>query len=183
MSDMDGLTHRAHPGWRALLVGALLAGIATSPAFAFDMAGFRSRLDASVAEVKAKSLSDPKTTMARLDEMIALGKVGAKEYGEHAPKFAKLMDAVVADAEAMRGLTDEEIEAKWGEDGNAGDAVGVPLKSLGQFDETRAHMELVIGPAHAYIFLKKYAANHKAALLDKAADELAELAEHLKQVH
>lgn len=100
-------------------------------------------------------MPNSKATLARLDEMVAIGVVGAKEYAAKQPRFAKLMDAVVADAGPMKNYTDAEIEDKWGENGNAGDAIGVPLKSLGQFDATRAAMELIIGPSHAYIFIKK----------------------------
>jgi predicted outer membrane lipoprotein len=168
---------------RALLLGVLLASaFAVDSACAFDLSGFRARLDATTAEVKAKSIGDPKATLARLDEMIELGKVGAQEYATRQPKFARLMSAAIADAEAMRALTDTQIEDKWGENGSAGDAVGVPLKSLGQFDETRAYLELMVSPAHTYIFLKKWQSGHKSQMLDKASDELAELAEHLKQV-
>ena len=165
-------------------VGLLLALTAGSPrAWAFDVAGFKSRLDATLAEVSAKSLSNSKATLARLDEMVALGIAGAREYAAKQPRFAKLMDALVADAATMKSYTDAEIEDKWGEKGTAGDAVGVPLKSLGQFDATRAAMELIIGPSHAYIFIKKWESAQRARWLEQARDELTELQEHLKEVH
>ena len=173
--------------WTARCGGALILAVAFScvalQAFAFDVAGFRSRLDATRTEVAAKTLSNSKATLARLDEMIALGVVGAREYGASHPQFAKLMDAVIADASPMKGFSDPEIEDKWGEHGNGGDAVGVPLKSLGQYDETRAAMELVVGPAHAYILVKKWETAQKARWLEQAGDELNELGEHLKQMH
>ncbi len=166
----------------ALLGGLLAATLAVGSARAFDLSGYRARLETTTAEVKAKSIADPKATLARLDDMIRIGKTGAQEYAAREPKFAKLMGAAIVDAEAMRGLTDAEIEDKWGENGSAGDPVGVPLKSLGQFDETRAYLELMVSPAHTYIFLKKWQSSHKGQMLDKASDELAELSEHLKQV-
>ncbi|MEA2741896.1 MAG: hypothetical protein QOG25_267 [Acetobacteraceae bacterium] len=170
---------------RLYLVAALglAMGLGPASAWAFDMAGFKVRLEATKAEAATKTLVDSKATLARLDEMIKLGETGAKEYGDRQPKFAKLMAAVVADAEAMKGFTDSEIEAKWGEQGSGGDALGIPLKSLGQFDETRAAMELIVSPAHAYIFVKKWETAQKARWLDQARDELNELGEHLKQAH
>lgn len=149
---------------------------------AFDLQGFKARLDTTKAEMQGSTLADPKATVARLNEMIAIGKVGAKEYAARQPKFAKLMDLAVADANSMASLTDAEIEDKWGEQGTAGNAAGIPLKTLGQFDETRAYLELMVSPAHAVIFVKKYAATHKPALVEKTRDELAELSEHLKVV-
>ena len=166
----------------AILTLGLVAAVVLSStsAMAFDLAGYKARHDATLSEVKAKSIADATATMARLDEMIELGKVGAQEYGSQNPKFAPLMAAVIADAAAMQNLTDEEIEDKWGEQGSGGDAVGVPLKSLGQFDTTRAYLELVVSPAHAAIFIKKWQGNHKPSQLDKAQDELEELGTHLQ---
>jgi hypothetical protein len=174
--------------WRGRLpvwvIGFTLAfGMSLSSVWAFDQAGFVSRLEATKAELATKSLSDSKATLARLGEMMTLGAAGVKEYGAKQPKFARLMDAIVADAEAMKGFTDPEIEAKWGEQGVGGDAAGVPLKSLGQYDETRAALELVVGPAHAYILIKKWETARKVRWLDQAKDELTELSEHLKHVN
>jgi hypothetical protein len=170
-------------GRRTLALSFALALVAGTPhAWAFDMAGFKLRLDTTKAEVATKSLSDSKATLLRLDEMIKLGAIGAKEYGDKQPKFAKLMAAVVADGEAIKGYTDAEVESKWGEQGTGGDAAGIPLQSLAQFDETRAAMELVVGPAHAYILVKKWESAQKARWLDQAKDELTELTEHLKQI-
>jgi hypothetical protein len=166
-----------------LATGAMLAAtLGATSAWCFDSAGYQSRLKTTLSEVSGKSVSDCDATLARLTEMIELGKVGAQEYASRQPKFAKLMDTAIANADAMRGLTDGEIEDQWGENGNSGDAVGVPLKALGQFDETRNYLELMVGPAHAYIFIKKWQTTHKPQLLAKAADELNELAEHAKPI-
>jgi len=175
-------THR--PRRCAALLGlAFGLALAVAPAWAFDGAGYKAKVDALKAEVETKNLADPKATLARLDELMALGAVGAREYGARQAKFAKLIDAVIADATAMKGYSDAEIEGKWGEQGSGGDALGVPLKSLGQFDETRAAIELIISPAHTYIFVNKWISARKARWLEQARDELAELSEHLKQVH
>jgi hypothetical protein len=48
----------------------------------------------------------------------------------------------------MKAMTDAEIEDKWGEKGTGGDSLGIPLKSLPQFGEERAYLELIVGPAH-----------------------------------
>jgi hypothetical protein len=169
---------------RVALAAALVLAmsVGSTGAWAFDLPGFKTLLEATKTEAAAKTLADSKATLARLDEMVKIGIVGAKEYADRQPKFAKLMATVIADADAMKGFTDAELEAKWGEQGTGGDAVGIPLKSLGQFDDTRAAMELIISPSHAYIFVKKWETAQKARWLDQARDELNELTEHLKQV-
>src|SRR3989475_11721698 len=112
----------------------LVLGAAPSAAWAFDRGGFKARAEATLAELNTKRLADSRATLARLDEMLALGIVGLKEYGASHPKYAKLMDAAIADSQAMKRMTDVEIEEKWGENGTAGDALGIPLKSLADFD-------------------------------------------------
>jgi hypothetical protein len=164
------------------LVLLLALGAAPFAAWAFDRDGFKARADATLAELNTKRLADSKATLARLDEMIALGIVGLREYGAKHPKFAKLMDAAIADSQAMKGMTDVQIEEKWGEKGTAGDALGSPLKSLSDFGEERAYLELVIGPAHQYIFVKKWESAKKARWLEQARDEAVELLKHLEAV-
>ena len=168
---------------RVCLFGAPAALLLrAAPAMAFDGPGYRSRLEALKAEIGTKMLADPSVTLGRLDELIVLGAAGTREYGASHAKFAKLMDTVAAGAAEMKGFSDAEIEAKWGESGSGGDAIGIPLKTLGQWDETRAAMELTVGPAHAYILVKKWVTAQKARWLEQARDELNELTEHLKKL-
>jgi len=169
------------PAKAALMFGSLVVlCLGSTQAWAFDKAGVTARADATLVELETKRLPDSAATLARLDEMIVLGSVGVKEFAAKQPQFAKLMDAVVADAPNMKGYTDAEIEDKWGEKGTAGDAVGVPLKSLAQFGPERAYLELIVGPAHAYILNKKWETAQKARWLDQAKDEVTEYKEHLK---
>jgi hypothetical protein len=180
---LDQLPGFARPGKAACALGLFLALAAgSSDARAFDRGGFKARAEATLAELNTKRLGDSKATLARLDEMIALGIVGMKEYGARQPRYAKLMDAAIADSQAMKGMTDVEIEEKWGEKGIGGDAVGVPLKSLEDFGEERAYLELAVGPARQYIFVKKWESAKKARWLEQARDEGVELLKHLEAV-
>jgi hypothetical protein len=170
---------------RACTFGLALASIAlttVTPAWAFDQAGYQVRLDATRAELVKKTLADSKATLARLDEIIALGIVASREYGAKSPKYAKLMEAVIASAPDMKTYSDSQIEDKWGEKGTGGDAAGVPLKSLGDFDPPRNVMELIIGPSTAYVLIKKWETAQRAKWLDQASDELHETAEHLNHI-
>ncbi len=163
----------------------LLAGVTfmISNAWAFDQASFKSKLDGAKADIASDSPASIDPALAKISEMIQLGEVGTREFGQKKPEYAKLMNAVAADAAAMKNYTDAEIEDKWGEQGSAGDAVGVPLKSLPQSGDARAAMELVIGPAHAYILVKKWSVEHKSRWRDQAQDELDELSKHLTELH
>jgi hypothetical protein len=162
------------------IVLALAAGSAN--AWAFDREGYKARADATLAELNGKRLADSKATLARLDEMIAIGVVGMKEFGAKQPKYAKLMDVVAADCQAIKDMTDVQMEEKWGESGWGGDAVGVPLKTLADFGVERAYLELGVGPAHQYIFVKKWETSKKTRWLEQARDEAVELLRHLNDV-
>jgi hypothetical protein len=169
---------------RACASGLLLALlIGSSAAWAFDRAGYQERAETTLAELNAKRLADSKATLARLDEMIVMGIVGMREYAASRPKYAKLMEAAIADVPAMKEMTDVQLEKKWGENGTAGDAVGVPLKSLADFGEERAYLELAVGPAHQYIFIKKWESAKKARWLEQARDEAVELLKHLESLN
>ena len=179
----DRLPGLAGLGRAACAFGLLLALAAgASDAWAFDRDGYKSRAEATLAELNTKRLADSKATLARLDEMIALGIVGMKEYAAQHPKYAKLMEAAIADSQAMKAMTDVALEEKWGETGTAGDAVGVPLKSLSDVGEQRAYLELAVGPAHQYIFVKKWETAKKARWLEQARDEAVELLKHLEVI-
>jgi hypothetical protein len=184
-SAPEPVAGRSHSGKLVCAFTIFLAlALASSAASAFDRASYKSRLEATLAEFNAKDLKDSKVTLARLDQMIAIGIAGMKEYAAKQPKYAKLMEAAIADVEAMKGMTDVENEEKWGENGTGGDAVGVPLKSLPEFGETRAYVELVVGPARQYIFVKKWESTKKARSrwLEQARDEAVELLKHLESI-
>jgi hypothetical protein len=105
-----------------------------------------------------------------------------KEYGAKNPKYVKLMDAAAADCQAIKDMSDVQMEEKWGETGWGGDAVGVPLKTLADFGIERAYLELGVGPAHQYIFVKKWETARKARWLEQARDEAVELLKHLNDI-
>jgi hypothetical protein len=173
----------AQLGKAAFCLGIFLALAAgPSAAWGFDKAGYKVRAEATLAELNSKKLADSKATLARLDEMIAMGIVGMKEYGAKNPKYAKLMDAAAADCQAIKSMTDVQMEEKWGETGSGGDAVGVPLKDLAEFGVERAYLELGLGPAHQYIFVKKWETAKKPRWLEQARDEAVELLKHLNDI-
>ena len=168
--------------WRSLALALLLLAGAAAPALAFDQAGYRARLEATRAEVAGKTLAAPDATLARLDEMVAIGVAAAQEYAAREPKYAKLMEAVIANASDMKTYSETQLEALWGEEGTGGDAIGMPLSSIGAEAPPRNVMELIVAPSMAAILVKKWQATQRAKWLNQAGDELKELGEHLEQV-
>jgi hypothetical protein len=178
---MFGFLRDALPRMRTLGLSLALVAGAAVPALAFDAAGYQSRLDATRAEVASKTLANPDATLARLDEMVAIGIVAAREYAAKEPKYAKLMDAVIANASDMKTYSETQLEDLWGEEGSGGDAVGIKLSSIGAEDPPRNVMELIIAPSMAAILVKKWETTQRAKWLTQAGDELKEVSEHLEK--
>jgi hypothetical protein len=57
----------------------LLLNLGWSIAWAFDLNAYRSRSEVTLAEFNDKQLPDSSATLARLDEMIAIGSIAMKE--------------------------------------------------------------------------------------------------------
>jgi hypothetical protein len=163
-------------------VAILLLLAASGTAAAFDREGYKVRAEATLAELNAKRISDIKGTLARLDEMMTIGIGAIQEYAGKEPKYAKLMNAAIADVPSMKGMTDVQLEEKWGEKGTGGDAVGIRLQNLDEAGIERAYLELVVGPAHQYVFIKRWQTTNKSRLLEQARDEAVELLKHFEAI-
>lgn len=168
----------------ALTASVLLSVMASgwSAAWAFDLDGYKSRAEATLMELNAKKIPSVSSTLARLDQMITIGITATKEYAARDPKYAKLMDAAIADAQAMKGMTDAQLEEKWGENGTGGDAIGVPLHTLGESSTPRTYLELIVAPAEQYIYINRWQSVKKARLLEQARDEAVELNKRLESL-
>jgi hypothetical protein len=95
-------------------VGLLLnLALGWSIAWAFDLNAHRSRAEVTLAEFNDQQLPDSRATWARLDEMIAIGSIAMKEYGTRQPEYAKRMSTAIADSQAMKGMTDAQLEENW----------------------------------------------------------------------
>ncbi|MFO1060570.1 MAG: hypothetical protein U1E53_26810 [Dongiaceae bacterium] len=171
----------ALPRMRALGLSLVLLAGAAAPALAFDAAGYQTRLEATQADVAGKTLANPDATLARLDEMIEIGIAAAREYAAKEPKYAKLMEAVIANASDMKTYSETQLEEIWGEEGSGGDAVGFKLSSIGAEDPPRNVMELIVAPSMAAILVRKWETTQRAKWLAQAGDELKELSEHLEK--
>ncbi|WP_298376533.1 hypothetical protein [Azospirillum sp.] len=162
----------------------LAAAILFTPlsAMAFDVDGYKAVVTESVRELLTGTISDPAASLARQEKLIALGVEACKENAKDVPADAKIMELVIASAEGMKGLTPDQLEAKWGDAGDAGDAIGVPLKSLDQFSKTRNYIDLVVHPARAYSFIKAWQSSKNKQALVEAKGELTEVLEHSEKL-
>jgi hypothetical protein len=110
---------------------------------------------------------------------MAIGVEACREWAEKSPADAKLMELVIADAPGMTAMKPEKLEDQWGDEGTAGEAVGVPLSSLDQFSEVRNHLDLVVHPARAHDFIESYVQAKDRQALVQSKGELIEVIEHV----
>lgn len=114
---------------------------------AMDAASYRTLTSETIKELVSGDVKDVPATIARLEKAMELGIAGCKEHAAASPNDAKLMDLVVAQAPAMKAMKAEALEESWGDEGTAGDAISVPLKSIDQFSATRNYVDVVVHPA------------------------------------
>ena len=121
---------------------------------------------------------------ADMEKLVALGVQGCKKHMSKAktpPVEAKIMKAVIDNADKMKSLTLAEIEVQWHE-GNVLKAKGIDIGSYDHFAAVMCHLDAVVHPATAIICLKEYKKTNKEELLEQVKDELAEVREHLKHI-
>lgn len=151
-------------------------------AAAMDVAGFTRLAQFTVKQLNTGLVGDIDDLIAKQEQMIQLGIDGATDYAQKNPEHAKLLRTVVANADAMKKMTLEEIEAQWHE--------GAYLKKRGMDPEKLDHfgavsnlMDAVIHPATSYICLTLYKKSGDSELLARANAELVEVIEHVAQLN
>lgn len=167
--------------WRGLAAAVVFSFLAMSVEAA-DIAGYKALISESIKEIDSGSISDLSASIARQEKAMELGLEMTKEHAKKHPEDAKLMDLVVASAPAMKSESAEDIEAKWGDEGTAADAIGKPLKSLGQFSLARSALDVVVHPARVMAFLKDYGKTKSKTALADAKGELVEVLHHAEIV-
>ena len=158
----------------------LLASVA--PASAMDFATYKKLTNDAIKELVEHKIADPAASLARYEKLMALGIEGVKENAKAVPADAKLMDLVISSAPGMKAMKPEQLEEAWGDEGNAADGIGRPLKTIGQFDLTRNYLDAVVHPARAYTFMKDYMVTKNVQDLDEAKGELNEVLEHVSKI-
>ena len=165
---------------RTILVALFLVGF-VSTASAMDKAGFKEMAKDTIRQALSGSISDIDGLIAQQEKLVAIGVQGCREYAKASPKDAKLMNFVADNAEKMKAMTLDEIEAAW-HDGEALKEIGLDFDSIEHFGAALSHMDTVVHPATTYIALKKYKETKDEDLLEQVKDELSEVLEHLTHV-
>ena len=167
----------------ALFVLGLTAVAFSGSVHQFDKKGYSKIAKKTVGRVISGNV-DADKMLSDMEKLVTIGVAGCKEHmgeKETPPEEAKMMELVIANADKMKSLSLEDIEAQWHEGGKL-KANGVDLNKYDHFSEVMCHLDAVVHPATAIICLKKYKETKKADLLEQVQAELQEVIEHLKHL-
>lgn len=164
-----------------MYAAAVLAFLAaTVQAKAADLDRYLTLTQMTVKELVSGTLADPRATQDRLKKIMEIGIEACRDRIKANPGEAKLLELVIAEAPKMVTMKPEALEDAWGDEGTAGEAVGVPLSSLDQFSEVRNFLDIVVHPARAHDFIESYVQTKDRQALVQAKGELIEVIEHVK---
>ncbi|MBE9529130.1 MAG: hypothetical protein IME99_07820 [Proteobacteria bacterium] len=166
----------------SLLVAASLTFASLSPALAMDTATYKKVANNTIKTVLSGSVSDVDALIADQKKLIAIGVKGCQEYAKKAPKHAKLMKLVIANADNMTNMTLDEIEPAW-HDGEFVNENGIDFDAIDHFSPALSHMDAVLHPATAIIALRDYKSSGDSDLLEQVKDELSEVLKHIEHVN
>ncbi|WP_406856654.1 hypothetical protein ABEG18_03195 [Alsobacter sp. KACC 23698] len=165
-----------------LTLSSLFAILLTHGASAMDAVGYESLTKDTVKELVAGSFPDVAKSLSRLEKAMTLGIEACEEYAKANPADAVLIAHAVKATPGMKAMKPDELEAQWGDEGVAGDAIGRPLKDMDQFSMTRNYIDLIVHPARAYDYIVSWKASGDKQELEQAKGELIEVLEHLKKI-
>lgn len=165
-------------------VAVVLAGLLvliSQAAAAFDAAGFTALANQTIRQANMGVAGDIDELIRMQEAMIEMGVQGIEGYVANNPRHAKLLRAVAANAETMKRLSLDDIEAQWHQ-GEYLDSRGLGHEDLDHFGPVVSLMDAVIHPATAYICLTQYKETGDSTLLARASAELVEVVAHVAQL-
>lgn len=168
---------------KSMVIGALglsLSVVATQTS-ALDKENYLRLANATISEANGGFITNVNQLIAIQEKLVQLGVDGSNDYIKRHPEHADILGEVVKNADNMKNMTLDEIEAKW-HSGEHMRAAGFDLDKLGHFGELYSLMDSIIHPATSYIALQEYKRTRKADLLARASAELIEVVEHVNHV-
>lgn len=162
---------------KMLVVIAVSLGM-VSTVSAMDVNAFKKIARNTIKVAMSGSVSDVNKMIADQARLVEMGVQGCKEYAEKDAKYAKLMNLVVQNAEKMKTMSLDEIEAAWHE-GAILKTIGLDFDSIDHMSPALSHMDTVVHPATTYILFNLYKKSKDADHLEQVKDELSEVLEHI----
>ncbi len=162
-------------------LGLTLLGLCSTPTYAIDTKRFIELANGTIHEANRGFITNINQAIKAQNEMIKLGIEGSLAYVKEHPEHKKFLSLVIANADNMKRMTPNEIEAQWHE-GRYLKEHGFDIHKMEHFSELFSLMDAILHPATAYIFLTQYKKTKNADLLTRASAELIEVVAHVSHI-
>lgn len=135
----------------------------------------------TIRQMNSGVVGDIDAMIAVQEELMILGLEGGVDYLQRNPEGGKPLALVLENAEDMKSLSLDEIEAQWHEGGFL-KKKGIDPEKIDHFGPMMSLMDAVIHPATSYLLMKEYKQTGNPDLLVRVKAELFEVLEHVKHV-
>jgi hypothetical protein len=145
-----------------------------------DYASYRNLVMQVIGEIDSGSIKDVAMASARQDVMIGLGVNIARDHADIVPDDKKIIELIIAEIDSFKPMTADQIDARWGDTGTAGDSMGRPMRDLPQFSATHSALDVIFHPARVRSYFKDYEKTQAQTDLLDSRGELMEALHHLQ---
>jgi len=162
-------------------LGLTLLGLCSTPTYAIDAKTFINLANNTIHEANGGFIANINQVIKTQDKMIKLGIEGSLAYIKEHPEHKKFLTLVIDNADNMKRMTLDEIEAQWHE-GKYLKEHGFDIHKMEHFGELFSLMDSILHPATAHICFTQYKKTKNADLLARASAELIEVVEHVSHI-
>ena len=162
--------------------GVSLLASSVSTVYALDIENYENLANNTIRQMNSGVVGDIEAMIAVQERLIILGMEGGIEYLQKHPKGGTPLKLVIENAEDMKSLSLDEIEALWHQGGYL-KKKGIDQDKIDHFGPMMSLMDSVIHPATSYLLMKEYKRTGNPDLLVQVKAELFEVLEHIKHVN
>jgi hypothetical protein len=160
---------------------AFIAVTIAVPAQALDFDNFRKLAQDTIRQMDMGVVGDIDAMIAIQEELIVIGMEGGVDYLQQSPADGQPLQITIMNAERMKEMSLDEIEAQWHEGAYLAKR-GIEKDKIEHFGPVMSLMDTVIHPATSYLALIEYKHTGNPEMLARAKAELEEVLIHLDQL-
>ena len=160
---------------------SLFAIVFSLPAFALDVDSYNRLANETIRQMNMGVVGDIDAMIRRQEELMVIGMEGGIAFLRENPQGGVPLQHVILNAENMKNLSLDDIEALWHEGGYL-KGKGIDPEKIDHFGPLMSLMDSVIHPATSYLLLKEYKKTGNRDLLVRVKAELFEVLEHIKHI-
>lgn len=151
------------------------------PAYSMDVDRYREIANTTIRQMNMGVVGDIDAAITSQEQLMIVGINGGIEYIKQNPRGSTPLQEVLLNAEKMKTMSLDEIEAQW-HSGEFLKKKGIDPETIDHFGPMMSLMDSIIHPATSYLLLKEYKRTGDPDLLSRIRAELLEVLEHVSQL-